>query len=220
MSKPLGQRAMTNLLSLLPRRLGIVLTVCAVIAAGVTAGVLFSSHVLQRKQPPARVRFGSRRVLLDNLRKRDPRLGQKVDLPTIEDLQRYPHPLPPPGVSILRYFEIPEITNRDVQAIEAEAGRYPRVGTYVVFLRSDPAKVAEQARQNGFRSVFLYDRGGQLRKALNAFFNGRIYVFDAKGRVVFMDYPGETDEDIVRKARLAIETAQREAPTRDGGSRR
>jgi hypothetical protein len=220
MSKPLGQRSTTHLSSRLPRQLGIVAAVCTVIAAGVTAGMLFSSHVLQRKQSPSGVLPGSRRAALDSVLKRDPRLGQKVNLPTIQDLQRYPHLLPPQGVSILRYCYDEKINTRDVQTIESEAARYPQVTTYVAFNCADPADVAQQALQNGFRSTFLYDRGGELRKALNAFFDGRIYVFDAKGRVVFMDYPGESDDDIVRKARLAIETALREVPTRDSASRR
>ena len=220
MSKPFGRREIRKLLFAAPRRPAVAFVVCLTIVAGAVSGMLISRLAFGPRHGATGRLFASPRAVLRDVERHDPSLGTRPKLPTIEDLQRYPHPLPPPGVSIVRYFDFEEITTRDVQAMETEAGRYPQVTTYVAFNSANPAQVAQQVLQNGFRSTFLYDRGGELRKALNAFFNGRIHVFDAKGRVVFMDYPGESDEHIVRKARLAIETAQREAPTRDGASRR
>jgi hypothetical protein len=207
--KPFGQREIRKLLFAAPRRTAVGFVVCLTIVAGAVSGMLLSGLVFGPRHGATGRLYTSPRAALTDVERHDPSLGASPKLPTIEDLQGRPHALPPPGVSILRYFDFEEINSRDVQTIETEAGRYPRVTTYVAFSSANPAQVAQQVLQNGFRSSFLYDRGGELRKALNAFFNGRIYVFDAAGRLVFMDYPSEPDTEVLNKARLAIEYALR-----------
>jgi hypothetical protein len=179
---------------------------------GLAIGLLISSRALGVKVPWFRRETNltwERQVSL--MTKADPKVGATLKLPAIEDLQKQPVQLPLPGVPVLLYVESYEVGESDIKSLEAEMAAYPGVRSCVVFLLSDPKKVYQEAQSRGFRSLFLYDRAGQMRQALNAFGNARLYVFGREGRLLFVQNPLDSDKETIRKARKALETALRGA---------
>ncbi|UCH35680.1 MAG: hypothetical protein JSV65_04840 [Armatimonadota bacterium] len=191
-----------------PQWLVTVIVVLAVAAAGVLVGIFVSSRALGVKWPPPKpTPQATWEEQVGQSMKADPKLGATIELPEVEDLDKRKVQLPLPGVSALMYVESYNVGDEDIRVMERELAAYPQVKTCVVFMLSDPEMVRQKAQENGFRSLFLYDRAGQMRDALNAFDNARVYIFDRAGRLVFIENPADDDEDIIAKAKAAVEKA-------------
>ncbi|UCH35923.1 MAG: hypothetical protein JSV65_06100, partial [Armatimonadota bacterium] len=176
--------------------------------AGVLVGIFVSSRALGVKwPPPQRAPQVSFEEQVPQMMKADPKLGERIQLPEVEDLDKRKVQLPLPGVSALMYVKSYDVGDEDIRVMEQELAPYPQVRTCVVFMLSDPEMVRQKAQENGFRSLFLYDRAGQMREALNAFDNARVYIFDRAGSLVFIENSADDDEDIIAQAKAAVEQA-------------
>jgi len=190
------------------------LTVVAVVFVGFKVGTFTSGRMLRvRPQPPPqseseRMKQRAREAQL--LLRKDPKVGTRLSLPPIEDLQGNSVQLPLQDSVTAVLYDRACCSQENIGILETHASAYPTLKTCVVFAVSDPTKVWEEIRAKGYTSTFLYDRGSELGRALNAIGVARLYIIGGDGTLLYVEDPTDPPEKTIQEAKEAVEKALQE----------